>query len=301
VLGEGETAHRFGGREFFIYEGCEYKNSFLDISPNTLAILNIEYDHTDFFKDEAELRSSFTTAAAMADRVVINSDCEGCRAIIPRIENPLTVGRANADYEYGITEEGKDYTVLSLLGREYRTSLIGEGNVQDAIMACAVALEYGIKENCLSSALLSFKPPKRRLEYMGKVGGVSIFYDYAHHPSEISCNISAIRSRYGACSVIFRPHTYTRTRDLWRGFVDSLSLADRVLLLDIFPAREDPIEGVSSDALSLSIGDMCSVGRGERELQSFVASARGAVILMGAGDVENELMLLYKEMERNDG
>ena len=283
-----------GGKDVFIYESCEYGDSFLCMHQSILAITNIEHDHPDYFKDEGAVRDSFLRCINNTkDFAVLPIDDKNVRSIINDVKVPyVTYGSAEtADYRYTIDdflENGSRFSIYH--GSNIYTFTIfeiGLHNVAHAVCAAVTALEYGIDGEVITEALLGFKLPKRRLEDIGTYSGRRVIYDYAHHPTEIAAAIGAVRTWYAeTVTVIFKPHTYTRTRALWDGFVRALSLADYVILADIYPAREEPIFDITSERLAEQIGDKARYISNDGELIDALSATEGLIILMGAGELE---------------
>ena len=282
-LGEGDV---------FIYESCEYRDSFLCMRPSVAVITNIEHDHPDYFKDEAAVVASFLECINRAEDIaVLPLDDKNILGILDKIKVPyVTYGiSASADYGYSVdsfSDDGCKFTLFhGGVSHTYTTQLIGYHNVANAACAAAVALEWGIADEDIKAALWSFRAPSRRLEYIGSYRGRQVFYDYAHHPTEISSAIGALRAwRSETVTVIFKPHTYTRTKAFWGGFVHSLSLADYVILTDIYAAREEPIFDITSERLAAEIGERAEYST-DGEILTALDKTEGTVILMGAGDV----------------
>ncbi len=300
VLSGSELPHRDtlrrGGRDVMIYEACEYKDSFLRFSPTIAIALNLELDHTDYFKDIFELRESFRRAMSHASSfALVNYDDENLNKIIPGIKaKVITFGqRVLADYRYVITSFlpiGYEFDILKH-GNKIGTFVLnapGIYNVTNATAAIVTAIEFGIDVDVIRRAVANFSGIPRRLEYIGDYHQRSVYYDYAHHPTEIAAVINAVRIlTHERVTVIFKPHTYSRTKGLWEDFKHALSLADRVILCDIYPAREAPIPDITSERLAAEIGDSaiyCSEEECEQRVNNDTA---GAIIIMGAGDMDN--------------
>ncbi len=286
---------RMGGVGLMIYEACEYRDSFLHFSPTVALGLNIELDHTDYFEDIDSLKASFASALGRAtDFAVINGDDQNLREIkqmLPCRTVSFGSGEHN-DYQYSITsflEVGFRFT-LSRLGSEigsFEMSVPGVYNVQNATAAIVTALEYGIDVDTVATAIASYGGISRRLELIGNRFGRPIYYDYAHHPTEIAAAINALKSlTRRPITVVFRPHTYSRTKALWRDFVASLSLADHIILCDIFAAREQPVDGVTSQNLAKAIGVKATYCSEEKIIKHIDLHTDGTIVLMGAGDLE---------------
>ncbi len=294
---------RLSGGEGIIYESCEYRDAFHAFSPTTAAVTGVELDHTDYFKDIAALCASFSRAVRGAEYIVINSDYKTTEEIIKGARGEvITYGvDKRAFYRYNIISSGKDGTSAALyrgaecLG-EVRLPLLGEYNIANATAAVATAAIHGIDPGEAIEALRGFSGVPRRLEYLGRLGERPVFYDYAHHPTEISSALGALRASWGGAVVVFRPHTYSRTRDLWDMLIGALSLADEVVITDIYPAREDEVEGVSSARLAAALGERARYIPLE-DLGAYLVSATDGgtpLVIMGAGDMAEALSELKK-------
>ena len=285
-----------GGNEYFVYEACEYKDSFLSFSPTTAVITNIELDHTDYYPSLDSVIRSFAKSLEGASVAVINADDENAllasrdfrgRLIkISLLDESADYYAKDLHYErgrgvYTLCKNGVALSQISL-------SVIGAFNVYNSLCAAACASESGVKPCDIASALSSFKPAKRRFEIKREKDGIIIADDYAHHPSEIAATLKGVKG-IGAERIIciFQPHTYTRTRDLFDSFVWALSAADIVILAKIFPARETDTLGVSSEMLAEKLDSALYFDSFE-EIASYVSKImrRGDIVLtMGAGDV----------------
>lgn len=282
-----------GGKNTLIYEACEYKDAFLSFSPHIAVALNMEMDHVDYFENDRQLEDSFARALSLSSEcAIINYDDAGLRKIKSRISSRvITFGASSkCDYRYEITsfnEHGYKF-LLSWHGSaaELEIHLRGAFNVTNATAAAVVALERGIPIEDVRAALSEFHGIKRRLELIGEYNGAQIFYDYAHHPTEIRASLNALRRETKEpITVVFKPHTYTRTAHFFHEFALALSLADKVIVTDIYPAREDAILGVTAEALAMQIGKK-GIYSPDHEVPSLLEKIKGGVIvLMGAGDM----------------
>lgn len=285
---------RLGNDEYLLYEACEYKDSFLHFSPTVTVGLNLELDHTDYFPDISSLKKSFTKALGRATNFsLICIDDENLSSILPKIKSrTITFGAdERADYRYRITafrQRGYEFTLTrqgSVIS-DFEVNIPGVFNVANATCAIAIALELGIDAQTLKHAVSTFGGIARRLEFVGTRQGRAVYYDYAHHPTEIRASITALKELYPRpLTVVFKPHTFSRTKALWHQLRESLSLADYLILTDIFPAREEKIEGVSSELLALEINGAIYAGDDD-VLLSLDRHTQGTVVLMGAGDLE---------------
>lgn len=254
--------YRIGNSEYFILESCEYKGNFLKFVPNTAIILNMDNDHLDYYKTFDNIVKTFNCFAKNVEEnglLVTNADDPNCYNLKNVVSSKfISYGIENeeADFvaknitynnngfaSFDVYKNGNLYTSISL-------SVAGKHNVLNALACIAVCDYYGINKEIVSSSLKSFTGAERRLEYKGSLpNNVSIFDDYAHHPTEIKAIANAIKNKkFNKSWVIFQPHTYSRTKLLLDDFADALSNFDNIVLLDIYAAREkDPLDISSKD------------------------------------------------------
>ena len=298
IVPQTDSPVKIGGEAYFIYEACEYKDSFLNFSPTAAVYTNLEFDHMDYFKDIESLESSFIKSMNKADFCIVNTDDERLKSLVPHIKGDVvTYGvNWNADYRAEIIGVNKGFYSFSVCFNEKKSTAVslsipGRFNVLNALGAFALANRLGIDEKIISEALSSFRGIERRIERIGDYGNLEVYYDYAHHPTEIECTVNTLREMTGgAVYVIFKPHTYSRTAGLFDDFVKALSLADGVYLCDISAIREDAIEGISSEMLAKSIGNK-AIRAEDKEIKSIIDSSgiakeNGALIIMGAANMD---------------
>ena len=292
------NAYRIGNGNCFLYEACEYKASFHDFHPTTAVITNIELDHTDFYPSLDSMIEAFRLSLKGAEIAVVNRDNEGAmQAVADFSGKTVTFSLSDRSADYTVrdlkSENGRSHFTLVVRGKEeteITLPLPGRFNVENALAAIAAACENGIPLDRACRSLRAFEAPDRRFEVLYR-GAFLLADDYAHHPSEIAATLKSARELIGAGGrviTVFQSHTYTRTHDLFDGFVEALSLADLVLMPDIFAAREVNTLGVSSAALCKAIGDRATYLADFDEItKTLLQIARpGDVILtMGAGDV----------------
>lgn len=288
-------AYREGGSKYFVYEACEYKDSFLSFFPRIAVITNIELDHTDYFTGIDAIISSFKKSLEPAECVVYNCDNENaCIAVSDFNGKKISVSAKNdkADYYAANVEFVKGCGKYDLVCRgkkicQIALPVIGKFNVENSLCAAAVCVECGVNPDTVAAALSTFKGAKRRFERVGIVSGVAIYDDYAHHPDEISATLTAAKNLgYNKVYCVFQPHTYSRTHDLLDRFEAALSLADEVILADIYAARETDTLGVSSAMLASDIGGKYfNTFDAIAKYLTSVVKRGDLVITMGAGDV----------------
>lgn len=303
-LTEGESV-KLGSDNLMIYEACEYKDSFLKFSPTISIGLNLELDHTDYFDSIDDMKLSFTKALGKATRLsVVSGDDENLRRIIKNVKCPVvTFGSGdNNDYRYFITSFLDGGFEFSLSKHEnviagFELNVPGVFNVHNAVAAIVTALEYGIDVKIIAEAIKSYRGIPRRLEHIGYRRARQVYYDYAHHPTEIAASINALKMlTHEPVTVVFRPHTFSRTKSLWNELAGSLSLADYTILTDIYPAREEPIAGVTSEALAAHIGQSAKYCQDNDVIREVDRSTHGVIVLMGAGDlqeIKKEILKLF--------
>ena len=294
---------RVGNSETFVTEACEYTNSFLSFFPKISIILNMDADHLDFFKDIDDIRHSFRRFAELlpADgTLIINADTPKYEDIIRNLPcNVITYGlEHDADYQAAdITYDKYGHASFSVLRNgvkvgSYYLKVPGIHNVSNALAAIALGHLLGLSEEVIIKGLGSFTGTDRRFQYKGEVAGVTIIDDYAHHPTEIRATLDAAANYpHQTTWCVFQPHTYTRTKALMNEFADALCRADKVILADIYAARETDDLGVSSRNLMELInargGDACYFPS-FNAIENFLLEhcENGDLILtMGAGDV----------------
>lgn len=296
---------RVGESETFVTEACEYTNSFLSFFPKISVILNIDADHLDFFKDIDDIRRSFRRFAELLPSdgtLIINADIpnyreitEGllCRVITYSLENPADYTAANIAYDkYG--RASFDVLKDGVKVGSYFLKVPGLHNVSNALASAALGHLLGLDEESIIRGLGSFTGTDRRFQYKGEVGGVTVIDDYAHHPTEIEATLTA-SGNYPHKKIwcVFQPHTYTRTKALLPEFARALSLADHVVLADIYAARETDDLGISSadlQKLIAELGTPCEYFPTFDEIENFLlgnCSSGDLLITMGAGDVVN--------------
>ncbi len=295
---------RIGGSEFFVAEACEYTNSFLSLSPTIGVILNIEEDHLDFFKDLGHIRRSFRQFAELISPegcLIINADIPNYDEIsngLPCKVITYSMGNVSADYypeQISFDELGRPSFVLhgpDIGAASFRLQVPGLHNVSNALASIALADCLSIERSKTAEALAAFSGTARRFEHKGSVGGVTIIDDYAHHPTEITATLSAAKKYpHKTLWCVFQPHTYSRTKTLLKDFARALSLADKVVLADIFAARETDSLGISSENLRdeiIALGHDCYYFPSFDEIENFLLENcinGDLLITMGAGDV----------------
>lgn len=298
---------RTGKSEYFLTEACEYTRSFLKFFPKFAIILNVDEDHLDYFKNIDDIIDAFSDFAALVPpdgTVVANADDPEClKAVENAVANVVTVGfSADADYRAeNVTyhDDGTaEFDIVDKNGEVHHESLsvVGAHNVTNALAAYACADALGLDMDITISALSHFGGTKRRYEHKGGINGITVIDDYAHHPTEITATLtSAKKLKANDVWCVFQPHTYTRTKALLHDFAKALSYADKVIVADIYAAREKDTGLVSSKDLT-DLVDGAIYMKEFSDIAKYVlenASKDDIVITMGAGDIYKvgEMML----------
>ncbi len=294
---------RVGASDIFVTEACEYTNSFLHFFPKIGVILNIEEDHLDFFKDLADIRHSFHRFAELlpADgTLILNGGIKDYQEITEGLSCRVITYGFSPEFDYSASditfdESGFPSFLLKQKDRgERRFSLHvhGEHNILNAIAAIAVADRLSLSNKDIGEGLSSFDGTDRRFEYKGQVNGVNIIDDYAHHPTEIRATLNAAAQYpHKRLWCVFQPHTYSRTKAFMEEFAKALSLADEIVLADIYAAREKDTLGISSQTLQekiRSLGHSCHYFPSFDAIENFLmknCTKDDLLITMGAGDV----------------
>lgn len=310
ALGTGAST---GGGEFLVAEADEFDRSFLRLSPTLAVITTIEAEHLDTYLDLENIKDAFVEFANKVPfygLVVACADDPHTMEILPRIKRPsLTYGRSESAAFRVIDEKYSGLSSLFTLKTpegesiDFTLQIPGRHNVLNAAASAVIALETGISPHLIQEALQSFSGVHRRFERKGEVKGALFFDDYAHHPTEVRVTLEAARRCWPNRQLVavFQPHLYSRTRDFAAEFASSLSLADKVVLLDIYPARERPIEGVTSklilESLPLSKDKAIHLEGNENLDTRILREVAGGdiVIAMGAGSITNHIDKLIRE------
>ena len=280
--------------DVIVAEADEFDRSFLQLFPEIAVITSMDADHLDIYGDEAHIVEAFKAFASQVSGTVIvkhglDITSKDTKAKIytyaydnPEADfyaEPMENGRFNLHYPGGVIED-------CVVG------IPGWVNIENGVGASAIALTYGLDPQKIRKALASFSGVKRRFDMQVNLNGLVYIDDYAHHPNEIAAAISSIKGRYPEYryTAIFQPHLYTRTRDFADEFAEALSLADRVILLDIYPAREEPIPGVTSEIIFKGITAPEKILMKKEELLEYLQGqsleGRELFITLGAGDID---------------
>lgn len=272
-----KSNYRAGKSKYFVVEACEYRRDFLSLTPDVLVITNIEHEHVDYYKDLDAVQQAFHEFALQVREggaVIVNLGGENIAPIFEGIQAMIV--------DYG-----------KYFDPQLKLQVPGVHNQMNASAATAAASIVGVRPLQCKEALEKFAGTWRRFEYKGEVHGAKVYDDYGHHPTEIKATLQGARELYPDRKLIlvFQPHTYSRTHELFSDFVDALSLADEVYVLPIYAAREENESGVSHMMLAERVATMGISAQAHDSFDTVVVelqhiiSVYDVVLVMGAGDV----------------
>jgi UDP-N-acetylmuramate--alanine ligase len=281
-------------QQIVVIEADEFDRSFLTLYPTIAIITSTDADHLDIYGEHNELKKSFldyTNRLVNGGTLIIKKELDlindvTVNYITYSIESEADVYAKNilitkGNYTFDLVYKGNEINNLQL-------GIPGLHNVENAVAASAACLMSGVTENELRVALLGFKGVKRRFEYVIKNDSQIYIDDYAHHPEELRAIISSVKNMFPSHEIVvaFQPHLFSRTRDFVDGFAESLSLANEVFLLDIYPARELPIEGITSKIIFDKMTCKKHLVSRNELLEALKNNQPKVFLTLGAGDID---------------
>ena len=316
-------AYRLGdSKEHFLFEACEYMDSFLDFHPTVAVLLGAELEHVDYFKDMEQITESFARYASLTgpDGVtVVNADDDDILESARRALDRGMTGRL-------VTFSAGGNPAANFFARSIRTvdglpcfELVAHGNSQGTVsmavpgchqvinaLAAAAAMDAcGIPMDAILSGLSHYIGAGRRMEYKGQVNGARVYDDYGHHPTEVKATLEGAKALCGESNrliCVFQPHTYSRTAALYGDFLTAFDPTDKALFIDIYAAREDNVYGVSSEGLARDLNATtpdkalyCPTSVDAAEAIRKLARQGDVVVVMGAGDVIQVTKVLFEQ------
>lgn len=314
ILKQLDGNYRIGNSDYLILEACEYVESFLHFHPKAEIVLNIDNDHLDYFKNLDNIKNAFIKYVKLIPDnglLVLNSDDKNSIGL-DKYTNAkvLTYGIDNTSANFvakNITFDKDGYPSFDVyLDKEFfdsfTLSISGKHNVLNALACIALCTNYGIPVNAIKEAFASFTGANRRLEYKGSFKDVSIFDDYAHHPTEIKATAAALNKKvFNESWVVFQPHTYSRLKNLLDDFADSLVDFDHIILTDVYAARETNTFNISSKDL---LDKLNKLGKPAQYISNFDdiveflknnVHKNDIILTLGAGTVTNIGPMLLKK------
>lgn len=287
-----------GSKNYFITEACEFNRSMLALSPESTIITNIERDHMDTYSDLADIENAFKQFAAQTKKAVVINGDKIDKKIFNNSQKIVTFGLKNSNDYYALNLQEIDgkfsfdcYYKDKLLGN-IKLNIMGAHNVLNTLACIAIARQYKIKFCDIVAGISEYNGVKRRLTLLKRTKGISIYHDYAHHPTEISATLDTLKLlNFKRIIAVFQPHTYSRTKALMNDFVSCFSNADFLIILPTYPARENYIMG--GDALDLFYN------LGGRQNSAYFSNYEGlqfeldkmllrgdCLVWLGAGDID---------------
>ena len=279
-----------------VIEADEYDRSFLKLYPNVISISAMDPDHLDIYHTATEMEDAF---------VQFTSNLKDGGLLLSKkgIQREASL-KADIHYSYHLSDSSANIytTALKMKSGGYQYNVVGPGwmitdlilnmggmhNVENSLVAVAVAKHLGIADDLIRKSLSTFLGVKRRFEYVVNNDCHVFIDDYAHHPEELKVLIQGAKAMFPdrKCTVVFQPHLFTRTRDLVDGFAEMLGLADEVILLPIYPARELPIPGITSEWLAEKMNEDVKVMSKEEMVHHVSLNQPAMLITAGAGDID---------------
>lgn len=276
--------------QIVVVEADEYDRSFLRLHPDIAVITSVEADHLDIYGEANALTESFIE---FAQKIPEEGSLIVQQKVAPLFSYDFSYSTSEGDYI--ITDVRKEEGVVLFdtktpggMIRDIQLHQPGIHNLENALAAIAVAQQLDVPKKKIKEAFATYLGVKRRFEYIIKTDDFVYIDDYAHHPTEIEMFLRSVKELYPGRKVtaVFQPHLYSRTRDFAEGFSESLSIADEVILLDIYPAREKPIEGVSSEMLLKGITTEKVLSTKETLLDDLKSRQLDVLVTVGAGDID---------------
>ncbi len=312
------TNARLGSGEFLVAEADEYDRSFLRLTPAIAVITSMETEHLDTYGNLGEIRKAFlqfTDRIPFYGSIVLCIDESSVEALIPELRRPVITYGTEPKAE--IRAENVSYDEVSsqfdLIVRDDKRgrleiNLPGLHNVKNALAAVGVAEGLKINPKHVQKGLASFNGVERRFEIIGEAAGIMVVDDYAHHPTEVEATLNAARDGWERRIVaVFQPHLYSRTRDFADAFGRSLSLAEVVIVTDVYPAREKPIEGISGRMISNALEKFghqnvhyqSALGKVTQDVEKLIKPG-DVVITLGAGNIWKVARELFENLSKGD-
>lgn len=294
---------RLGSNEYIVTEACEYKANILKYYPTMAVISNIDEDHLDYFKDLDHILQTFIGYAKNLEEdstLVLNIDDENCMKLAPFTKARIITFGVNGDADYKAEDisfgpEGHTTYNLNINGKEIwpiKLKVTGLHNIYNSLAAIVAAHNHGVSMELITKFIAGYTGVHRRLELKGYANGIKIIDDYAHHPTEIQVTLKALReSNEGNIFCIFQPHTYTRTKSLLQRFASSFGNANKIIIADIYAAREADNGEIHSKDLVKAIRDFGSDAiylPTFEDIEDYLlreAVENDVIVTMGAGNV----------------
>jgi UDP-N-acetylmuramate--alanine ligase len=313
------STYRPGKGKYAVVEADEYDRSFLTLKPDIAIITNIDEDHLDIYKDLSEIKQTFLKFCSLVKdngKIIYYGDDTNINDFIGNSDfKKMSYGFGEQNYlkikKFSV-ENGKiSYSVMNSVASfdNIILNMVGRHNVLNSAACFAVSKSLGIKFEVFKNSIGDFKTVDRRLQLRYNQNDITVYDDYAHHPKEIASSLSGLKEFYGSRRLVtvFQPHLFSRTRDLYMDFAKELTIADEVVLLEIYPAREMPIEGVTSSLIfdELKKNKIRAIYIKDKEkVTEHLMSITGngdIIVFQGAGDITNICTNFINSLEAKTG
>ncbi|HLW41548.1 MAG TPA: UDP-N-acetylmuramate--L-alanine ligase [Flavobacterium sp.] len=302
-VAEGYDSNLIGnGTEVAVVEADEFDRSFLHLHPNIACVISDDADHLDIYGTNDAIKTSFAEFASKIkdpENLFIAQGIQNIKGTEVSVNGTAVINAYNLRFENGKRVFNLDFKGEKIT--DIKLSMPGIHNVLNATLAFAMAKTYGLSNDEIKAGLDSFKGIRRRFSFKINTGNLVMIDDYAHHPTEINAVSQAVHEMYPnkKITAVFQPHLFSRTRDFMDGFASSLSTFENLILLEIYPARELPIDGVNSEVLINKINSPSKVLMKKEDLVSFLTENTPEVLLiLGAGDIGEMVDDLKKVLEK---
>ena len=294
-----KTNAQLGKGKYFVTEADEYDRSFLTLFPTFTVLNNLEEDHLDIYKDLEDLKNTFFQFASQTKKngkLIINRDSKNLMDVSKKYTADILSFAVNGNADIKADnirfENGQTYFDVKT-EKGHRTTiqlnLPGEHNIYNALAAVAVGTQLGLEFKQMQQALAAFQGVHRRFEFKDSINGIDFYDDYAHHPTEVEQALKAAGSGWNKrLVVVFQPHLFSRTRDFYKDFAKALSMADKIILTPVYPAREQPLPGITSDLIAKEMDENCICLKSNSMIVSAILKTvkpGDLMITMGAGDI----------------
>jgi len=311
-LFEGGAA-RTGDGNFAVVEADEYDRSFLTLKPDIAVVTSIDEDHLDIYKDLNDIKNTFNEFCRNAkrdSRVVYFGDDENVVSALSNLDKEkISYGFNDSNFlrisDYSLGRGNQSFSIYNSHNSYKNVSLklIGLHNVLNSAACFAVCNSLGIEFSEFKKSIKSFEPVDRRLQLKSGKNRIKVYDDYAHHPKEIKVSLNGLKSiAKGRLITVFQPHLFSRTKDFYKEFASSLSIADEIVLMEIYPAREEPIKGVSSELIFnelVKLNSKVKYFKDNKSILNFLKSdvkPSDIVVFQGAGDITKLCDEFVKEL-----
>ena len=302
-----QSNYVYGDSDWVVMEADEFDRSFLHLNPENAVLTSIDADHLDIYHHATSLVDGFNQfLGKVSGALMISTDCS-IEVLQVDGKDIYTYGVEDGDIQakqLRIENEGFmfDYEGMGHQINNVFTSFPGQHNIKNACAAISIALKVGCNPLNIKKALTTFKGVHRRFEFVCRNKKSVFIDDYAHHPTEIEAALDATRQLFPERIVtgIFQPHLFSRTRDFMHGFARALEKLDRVVLLDIYPAREEPIDGITSKSIyDIIENENKSIIKKSEIPELLKSDSSELIVTMGAGDIGDEVELIKKTLAEN--